>query len=127
MANIDPGGLVCPASAYQPYGFGIRNLAFKIDVRDVNIPMTAVVNVSGRGWTDAGPVSPGGSNTFFFDPAAPIGICATYAGTYNFNEVMYLRIGGVTTPSIRINYWVETSSQPHHGTMTNNNDFTVTF
>ena len=125
MQNINPSGLVCPQSNYQPYGFGVQNLAFKINVRDVNIPMTAVVNV--LNYTYEGPVSPGGANTFFFDPAAPIGICANYASTWYFTENMYLRIGGVTTPVVRTNYWEQTSDSPHHGTMTNNNDFAITF
>jgi hypothetical protein len=75
---------------------------------------------------DSDPVNLG-QNPNFFDPAEPIGYCNTGPFTnHTFSETFTLQIGGVDeTNTVRTNQWSQTSTSPHAGTLTNNNDVTV--
>ena len=125
---IFPGSEDCSASYPQPYGFGVRDLSYRLNQAVNEIIMTSQVVVSGSGSLNVDIAN--GPIPTFEDPHNPLGFCSaspiTGSNTGYLTENIYINIGGITGPSVRTNYWELTSGIPHKGQMTNNNDFTIT-
>lgn len=121
-----PSGINCAQTNYQPYGFGIQNLNWALNglVYGVyEIPITAHVWISYAGGSYHDATVSQGSLPNFNDPHEPIGWCSNVAFTANtVSESFEMRIGGLSGASIRTNYWVQTSTSPHAGEMTNHDD-----
>lgn len=129
--NSEGGLFNCAGSYPQPYGFGIENIVWDTDGQtygDETIPMVARSYVS-YGSPSYSEVSVSlGENPGFTQPWNPMGWCTNYPfSPVGFTENIWISIGGIfPANATRTNNWVQTSTVAHSGTLTNNNDISLT-